>query len=116
MRLFYLVTLPIVWAIATLVSYFHPGDEYGSLEVIREVEPGAHSKRRFLCRCSCGSETETRLDHLRSGHSNSCGRCGLELRGERKTLREWAREYNIKESTLRARLKVMGLAEALGRR
>lgn len=29
MRVFYILTLPIVWAIATVVSYFHPGDEYG---------------------------------------------------------------------------------------
>lgn len=93
-----------------------PGTTYGDLEVIREVEPGAHSKRRFLCRCSCGNEVESRLDHLRSGHTNSCGRCGLELRGERKTLKEWAESVGLKPTTLRARLKSMGLAEALGRK
>jgi len=29
MRLFFAMMLPAVWAIATVVSYFHPGDEYG---------------------------------------------------------------------------------------
>lgn len=90
------------------------GDEYGDLRVIREVEsPG---KRSFLCRCSCGREMPVRLDHLRSGHTESCGACGLELDGERKTLKAWAASRGIKESTLRARLKVMPLREALARK
>jgi len=90
-----------------------PGDEYGDLTVIRELE--SSGKRRFLCECACGQEVTVRLDHLRSGHSSSCGRCGIEHKGKRKTLRAWAEEYGIKESTLRARLKVMELAEALER-
>ena len=92
-----------------------PGDEFGDLAVIREVEIGAHGKRRFLCSCSCGGEKTVRLDHLRSGHTSSCGECGLEYGGERKTLVEWARSRGMKESTLRARLKVMSLSEALKR-
>ena len=92
----------------------NPGDEYGDLVVVRELETSG--KRRFLCRCACGNETEVRLGHLRSGHTTTCGKCGLEFRGERKTLREWARLYGINESTLRARLKVMGLGEALAKR
>ena len=90
------------------------GSRFGELEVIREVESPI-SKRYFLCECSCGREFEARLDHLRSGHTQSCGRCGLEWRGERRTLREWARMWGIKESTLRARLKVMDMGEALER-
>ena len=90
-----------------------PGDRYEDLEVIREIEsPG---KRRFRCRCVCTQEVEVRLDHLRSGHTTSCGRCGVEHEGERKTLTQLADEHNLNESTLRARLKVMGLAEALKR-
>lgn len=89
------------------------GEPFGDLEVIREVE--SSGKRRFLCRCVCKNEVEVRLDHLRSGHTSSCGKCGLEYRGERKSLREWARLHKINESTLRARLKVMSLAEALER-
>ena len=91
-----------------------PGDEYGELTVLYELE--SSGKRRFLCCCSCGREVEARLDHLRSGHTASCGRCGLEFRGKRKTLKEWAELAGIKESTLRARLKVMEIGEALGRK
>lgn len=92
-----------------------PGDEYGDLEVVREVESSGSSKRQFLCKCSCGAKVPVRLDHLRSGHTSSCGRCGIEYRGQRKTLREWADKYGVNPSTLRARLKVMGMREALER-
>lgn len=90
------------------------GTSYGDLEVIREVE--SKGKRLFLCECDCGQRVTARLGHLRSGHTSSCGRCGLEYKGKRKTLREWASLYGLKESTLRARLKLMGIGEALERR
>jgi len=90
------------------------GDQYGDLQVIREVESA--DKRKFLCKCSCGNEATIRLGHLTSGHSTTCGRCGLLLNGERKTIAEWAKLYGINKSTLRARLKVMELAEALKRK
>ena len=92
------------------------GDEYGDLTVIGEVRRRrlSHSRRRVLCRCICGNEVEVRLDHLQAGRM-SCGRCGLEYRGRRKILSEWAKEAEIPESTLRSRLKVMGLGEALER-
>lgn len=91
----------------------NPGDEYGDLTVIQEVE--SSGKRHFLCRCACGRESTTRLSHLRSGHSTSCGQCGIEFNGERKTLRQWAKGAGLKPSTLRARLKIMGMREALKR-
>lgn len=90
-----------------------PGDEYGDLKIIREV--ASAGKRHFLCQCACGNKATVRLGHLRSGHSTTCGNCGIEFRGERKTLAEWASLYGLKESTLRARLKVMGIEEALKR-
>ena len=94
-----------------------PETKYGGLLAIREVEsPGTPGKRHFLCRCSCGREVTVRLDHLLSGHTQTCGKCGLELDGVRKTLKAWAESRVIKESTLRARLKVMPLREALERR
>jgi hypothetical protein len=89
------------------------GDEYGDLKIVHEVE--SSGKRKFLCRCSCGTEVPVRLNHLRSGHTASCGQCGVEWKGGRITLTELALKYKIKPSTLRARLKVMGLAEALER-
>lgn len=99
-----------------------PETEFGDLRVVREVALAykGHSpttkKRVFICRCSCGREVPVRLDHLRSGHTESCGACGLELDGVRKTVKAWAAARGVNESTLRARLKVMGLREALQKR
>ena len=90
-----------------------PGDVYGDLKIIGEVK--SVSKRQFLCQCSCGRKVTVRLAHLRSGHSSTCGKCGIEFKGKRKTIREWASLYGLNESTLRARLKVMGIGEALKR-
>ncbi len=88
------------------------GAKFGDLVVVRE-EPQVGTKRMFLCRCSCGAAPVVRLDHLRSGHTRSCGGCGLEHDGERMSIREWADFAGVPESTLRARLKVMSLREAL---
>ena len=90
-----------------------PGDTYGDLQVVREVE--SEGKRHVLCKCSCGQQVTVRLGHLRSGHSSTCGQCGVKFNGQRKTVAQWAREFNIKESTLRARLKLMDISEALKR-
>jgi hypothetical protein len=90
------------------------GSKYGSLTVIREHFSGG--KRKFLCKCSCGNEVEVRLDHMQSGHTSSCGSCGIEHAGKKMSLKQWAFAYGIKESTLRARLKTMSMQEALERR
>ena len=90
-----------------------PNDTYGELTVVREVE--SEGKRQCLCKCSCGKQVTVRLGHLRSGHSTTCGKCGIEFKGKRKTVSEWASLYGLKESTLRARLKVMNIEEALKR-
>lgn len=92
----------------------NPGDQYGDLTVIKEVE--SKGKRHFLCKCQCGRKWTVRLGHLRSGHSSSCGRCGILFKGHRKTISEWARLNGLKESTLRARLKSgLEIGEALKR-
>lgn len=87
------------------------GKKFGQLTVVREV--ANVGKRKFLCRCSCGNNVEIRLDHLKSGHTSSCGKCGIEHDGKRNSLKEWAKMYQINESTLRARLKTMPMREAL---
>lgn len=92
-----------------------PNDKYESLTVVREVETSSAGKRQVLCNCDCGNEVTVRLGHLRSGHSTTCGNCGIEFQGQRKTVRQWASLYGLKESTLRARLKVMEIGEALKR-
>ena len=91
-----------------------PETEYGDLRVVREVEsPGKRSVSLPLCVWS-SSDRPARPSAERA--HGECGRCGLEYKGERKTLVAWAAWRGIKESTLRARLKVMGLGEALARR
>jgi len=91
-----------------------PGDQYGDLKIVKEVE--SKGKRQVLCQCSCGNKVTVRLGHLRSGHSTTCGKCGIEYRGQRKTICQWAEQYGLKESTLRARLKSgLDISEALKR-
>jgi hypothetical protein len=86
--------------------------KFGELTVVQEVE-SMSKKRRFQCKCSCGAEPIVRLDHLRSGHTQSCGNCGIEHDGERMSLRDWAAMAGMPESTLRARLETMTMKEAL---
>lgn len=88
------------------------GKKYGKLVLLEEVEASG-TKRRFRCKCSCGSEKIVRLDHLRSGHTQSCGNCGIEHEGEKMSIRDWAAMAGMPESTLRARLKLMDMKEAL---
>lgn len=90
-----------------------PGDQYGELKVIKEIETAG--KRHMLCQCQCGQKVTVRLGHLRSGHSTTCGNCGILFQGKRKTIAEWARLHGLNESTLRARLKLMDIREALKR-
>jgi len=90
------------------------GEKFGSLTVVKEM-PSVNGKRQVRCRCECGNDVTIRLAHLRSGHSKTCGNCGIEYKGKRQSIAEWANQYGIKESTLRARLKVMDIGEALKR-
>ena len=51
------------------------GRRFGRLVVISR-DKGRHSHRgeaHWLCRCDCGGLSVVRSDHLRSGHTASCG-------------------------------------------
>ena len=53
-----------------------PGDKYGRLTVIAEVQKVAADGRHYraaLCRCDCGKETTPRISSLNSGDAQSCG-------------------------------------------
>ena len=55
-----------------------PGDKYGRLTIIREVEkhvyPSGDTRRKFLAQCDCGSEPKSYLfNQLTSGKTKSCG-------------------------------------------
>lgn len=50
-----------------------PGDKFGRLTVIeRQTEIGA-APVMWLCACECGNLASVSTDHLRSGHTKSCG-------------------------------------------
>ena len=56
----------------------HPGDRYGKLTVIKEVEkhkfPSGTTSRVILCQCDCGSDpVRVLLSNLRKGTTTSCG-------------------------------------------
>lgn len=54
-----------------------PGTRYGRLVVLEEtlasICPSGQTKRRFQCKCDCGTILEVRLASLRRGHTESCG-------------------------------------------
>lgn len=54
------------------------GQRFERLEVIKEIEP-LNGRRRVLCKCDCGQETEVNLYKLFDGVIKSCGCLGREL-------------------------------------
>lgn len=73
------------------------GDKFGRLKIVREAEeyviPSGEKKRRFLCKCICGTEKTVRLDHLKSGNTKSCGCFNIEKVRERRINYEKSSEY-----------------------
>jgi hypothetical protein len=56
----------------------NPGERYGNLTVIEEVEArivktSGSRKRVMRCKCDCGNEKDIRLSSLRQGNTVSCG-------------------------------------------
>lgn len=49
------------------------GNVYGRLTVTAQGEPTSAGKRRWLCRCMCGSVLSVRENSLLTGGSKSCG-------------------------------------------
>lgn len=50
------------------------GQKFGKLKVISELEERAKGGgKQYLCQCDCGNTTIVRSDHLKSGHTTSCG-------------------------------------------
>lgn len=49
-----------------------PGDKYGKLTIIKEVEKTG-ADRRFACECECGNSRVVSLNSLRTGNTKSCG-------------------------------------------
>jgi hypothetical protein len=56
-----------------------PGDRFGRLKVLREVDPirypSGQLQRRILCVCDCKRERTVLLHNLRSGATKGCSSC-----------------------------------------
>lgn len=50
-----------------------PGDVFGRLTVIREVEHAVNWPRRLECRCECGNTAVALLANMTRGRTVSCG-------------------------------------------
>ena len=48
------------------------GQRFGKLTALSPAE-NIGNKTTWLCRCDCGRETVVKTQHLRSGHTKSCG-------------------------------------------
>lgn len=62
------------------------GQKYNKLTVVEKVpsNPPKQIKIKWLCKCDCGNEVVVRGDHLRRGHTRSCGCLILEINKKRK--------------------------------
>lgn len=49
------------------------GQIFGKLTVIEKTDRKSSKNIIWKCRCECGNETEAAGDHLKSGHTKSCG-------------------------------------------
>lgn len=63
------------------------GQRFGMLVVIRKgngrFTKGGNYKATWICRCDCGNECEDDGEHLRTGHTTSCGCIKHENKGSR---------------------------------
>lgn len=69
-----------------------PGDKYGYLTILSEIEPNGH--RMFKCLCQCGKEVNVSLSDLRFQHTQSCG-CMKISKGE-QYIESLLKEHNVK--------------------
>lgn len=49
------------------------GNTYGQLTVIAQGRKLANSQWSWICRCTCGRETEVAYPSLKNGNTTSCG-------------------------------------------
>lgn len=60
-------------------KYDLTGKKFERLTVIKRVENSKSGQTRWLCKCDCGNETIVWGNHLRSGHTRSCGCINKEI-------------------------------------
>lgn len=55
------------------------GEQYNSWMVVAPAQPDALKKKRWLCRCECGTEKIIDAYNLISGRSKSCRKCSAAI-------------------------------------
>ena len=84
------------------------GSKFGMWTVDRELTANRAGQRRFLCRCTCGTETPVLLLNLRWGKSKSCQKCCK--RGRKGPMSEGEKERRAFKRKLHvAELKEFGI-------
>lgn len=53
------------------------GQRFGYLTVLHEETPKSGSRVKWVCQCQCGNITTVTTSDLNSGHTQSCGQCGI---------------------------------------
>lgn len=62
------------WKSGVVVS--HTGERFGKLvilETFQRKQPSGANVRYCRCKCDCSNEKIISFEHLRSGHTTSCG-------------------------------------------
>ncbi len=59
------------------------GERFGRWTVIESAGRDENGRRRWLCKCDCGTERVIPQDRLKSGNSKSCGCLQREVASER---------------------------------
>ncbi|MFC2577828.1 MAG: hypothetical protein ACFNQH_02090, partial [Veillonella parvula] len=63
----------------------HVGEKNNKLEIIGYSHKSGR-KHYWKCKCDCGKETVVAIDHLKSGHTKSCGCVNSSHRGSEPEL------------------------------
>lgn len=77
---------PVTWSCSVGKKInIPPGTRFGHLTVIEEALP-RYKKRHLLVSCDCGELREVAVCHLRSGNTQTCGKCLNQSHGWSGTL------------------------------
>lgn len=74
------------------------GMQFTELTVLRRTNSKTYSNKPvvvWLCRCSCGKETEVASINLRSGNTKSCGTCSYSTERRWKKGRSWKWDHHL---------------------
>ena len=77
----------LTFTVRIMKHVINPGDKYGRLTVVREVQKVAADGRCYraaICRCDCGEESTPRISSLNSGDARSCGCSRGQLKYQQK--------------------------------